>query len=97
MKAPFKPLGSRILVEKEPYRPTMEGGILIPQSADNTPRFSPTVRAKVLAVGSKVQDIKPGDTIALKRVAGDDMEIDGRLLTLARVPIEIVGLIESNP
>lgn len=89
----FKPVGLRILVEKEPYRPTTEGGILIPESADRTPRFSPTVRGKVLAVGHKVKQIKPGDWVALKRVAGDEIEYGGRQVTLCRLK-ELVGIIE---
>lgn len=89
----LRPIGHKILVEKEPYKPTIEGGILIPQKSDNTPSFSPTIRGVVLAVGGKVTCVKPGDKVALKRVAGDEIEVDGKLLTLC-IAKELVGSLE---
>lgn len=77
----IKAIGENIFIEKDPAKPTMFGGILIPESVERTPRFSPTVYATVVSVGSKVADLKAGDRIAVQNHAGDNWMIDGRLLT----------------
>ncbi len=91
----IQPLGQNILVEKDPQGPLSYGGVLIPECAERTPRFAPTILATVLAVGGKVTDVKAGARVALKAYAGDEWEIDGRRLTLLRFK-DIVGLAEET-
>lgn len=90
MSAP-QALGHFIFIQRDPYKPTEEGGILIPESCDRTPRFSPTVLATVVSVGKRCVQLKPGERVAVKQVAGDDLFIDGEIFTRMRER-DIVGL-----
>ena len=90
----IKALGDHIFIEKDPHGPTHEGGILIPESLERTPRFSPTVLATVVSVGAQVDALKPGDRIAVQNHAGDDWFVDGRKLTHLRAK-HIVGRVET--
>lgn len=86
----IRPIGQNIIVQKDPKKPTSEGGILIPECAERTPRFSPTVCGTVLGVGGKVKELRAGDRIALKSHAGDDWFIADQTLTILRER-DIVG------
>jgi len=90
----IQPLGQNILVEKDPQPPLSVGGILIPECAERTPRFAPTILATVLAVGGKVKIVKPGDRVAVKAYAGDEIEWEGKRPTIMREK-DIVGLAEE--
>ena len=74
MSAP-QALGHFIFIQRDPYKPTEEGGILIPENADRTPRFAPTVLATVVSCGKgcKEPKMKPGARVAVKQHAGDDI------------------------
>lgn len=88
----IKPIGQNIVVEKDDAKPVEYGGILIPESATRTPRFSPTVRATVLGVGGKVKHLRVGMRIAIQDHAGDDWFYDGKKLTTCREK-DIVGML----
>ena len=84
-------IGEHIWVEKDPYKETMEGGILIPESADRSPRHSPTVLGTVVSVGGRCKTLTAGQRIALKDIAGDDYHYEGRTYTHLREK-DIVGI-----
>ena len=84
-------IGEKILVEKDPYKATSEGGILIPECADRTPRFAPTVLGTVVSVGARCKVLKPGNRVALKIYAGDDFFHNDKTYTFLREK-DIVGL-----
>jgi co-chaperonin GroES (HSP10) len=88
----LKPIGVNVLVEKEPRKPLTAGGILIPESLERTPRYGPTIFAKVVGIGGKVQVCKVGDRVALKDVAGDDIMWAGKQFTLLREK-DLVGIV----
>jgi co-chaperonin GroES (HSP10) len=87
----LKPLGENILVKKDPRKECMEGGILIPESLERTPRYGPTVLGTVVGVGGRVKTLTIGARVALKDIAGDDMLYDNESYTLLREK-DIVGL-----
>jgi co-chaperonin GroES (HSP10) len=87
-------LGQHIFVLKDARKPCMEKGILIPESLERTPRYGPSVLATVVSVGAKVKNLRPGDHIVMKDVAGDDIEFDGKQYTRLREK-DIVGLAEG--
>ena len=89
----IRAVGNKVLVEKDPAKSTMEGGILIPERAERTPRFSPTVKGTVLSAGASCTIVKKGDRVALKAIAGDDYYVEGRQLTILREK-DLVGVIE---
>ncbi len=80
----IRALGNHIWVEKQRPTETMEKGIIIPENAERTPRFGPSVIAHVLSVGAKCKELKPGDKIILKDCAGDDYHYDGHTYTHLR-------------
>lgn len=88
----IKAIGVQIIVEKDPRGETMEKGIIIPESAERTPRFGPTVKATVISVGARCRELRAGMRVALKSVAGDDITRDGRKFTRLREK-DIVGIL----
>ena len=87
-------IGERIVVRKDPAKPLMEGGILIPEVLERTPRFSPTILATVISVGNKCKVLKAGMRVAMKCVAGDDYLFDNETFTVLREK-DIVGMAEE--
>ena len=84
-------IGEHIWVVKDPKKPCVEGGILIPESLERTPRFGPSVLATVVSVGGRCKDLKAGMRIVLKDIAGDDYIYDGNTYTHLRER-DIVGI-----
>lgn len=76
-------VGDKIIVEKpQEDGPHAEGGIIIPESLQRTPRFGGYVVARVLSVGARVTEFKPGNKILMRAVWGDDYFYDGRTITI---------------
>lgn len=78
-KKKIKPMGNRVVVEREEAKST-KGGILLPESAQKKPR-----QGKVLAVGpgkaddhGKIQrlDVNVGDTILFSSYGGTEYKVD---------------------
>lgn len=79
----YKAIGDRVISERE-QRPEITqtgGGIFIPEIARAKYAW-----AKVLAVGEKVKDVKPGDRVMLHRLVGveNDTEHNGRHLVFSK-------------
>lgn len=87
----IQPIGDRVAVQKDPQPPLVVGGILIPECAERTPRWAPTILGTVLGVGPRVKSLKPNDRVALKSYAGDEWYIDNQQITIIRER-DIVGL-----
>lgn len=90
----IRPLGERIIVKKDPQGPLTVGGILIPQSAERTPRFAPTILGTVLGVGTRVKILKVGDRIALKIYAGDEFFHENDQFSILRER-DIIGVVHE--
>lgn len=70
MKPP-KPIGNLVLVKPiDQVKEKEKGGILLPDYAENV---MPD-RGKVIATGSKVTEVKVGDTIVFDRVRVDNFK-----------------------
>lgn len=87
----LKPLGEHILVKKDAPKETMEGGILIPEKLERTPRYGPTVLGTVVGVGGGVKTLTIGSRVALKDIAGDDLLFENELYVHLREK-DIVGI-----
>lgn len=77
-----KPLGNRVLVEVLEAEEKTEGGIVLPDTAQEKPQ-----QAKVIAVGKgKVSDegkvipmeVKTGDIIIFGKYSGTDLKVEGK-------------------
>lgn len=86
----LRPIGEHLVVKKDRQPPLKVGGILIPESAERTPRYAPTIMAIVRAVGGEVKQVKPGDRVALKIYAGDEWYVRAEQITHCRER-DIVG------
>ena len=78
----LKPLGDKVIVEVLGAKDKTQGGIILPDSAQEKPQ-----EAKVLAVGSgkllgncKVvpPEMKTGDTVLFGKYSGNEVKLDGK-------------------
>ena len=68
----IKPLGTRVLVEQIEAETKTASGLIIPDSAKEKP-----LQAKVLAIGSEVDQIKVGETVIYGKFIGTELNFDG--------------------
>lgn len=72
----FKPLGKRVLVERNEEATTTASGIIIPDNAKEK-----SVTGKVVAVGDKVEAkglVSVGDIVLYGKYAGTEVTVDGK-------------------
>ncbi len=79
-KTKFKPLGSRVLVQRIEQEEKLKGGILLPDSAKKKQE-----QAKVIAIGTGSRDkngnfieipVKINDIILMEKYSGQEIKID---------------------
>jgi chaperonin GroES len=94
----IRPLYDRIVVKRMEEKQQMQGGLHIPDSAQEKPQ-----EAEVIAVGrgkrledGKVEplDVKVGDRILLGKYSGSDIKLDGQELLIVRED-EVLGVLEG--
>jgi len=69
----IQPLGTRVLVEPIEVETKTASGIIIPDSAQEKP-----LQAKVLAIGSDVEQIKIGDTVLYGKYTGTELNYENK-------------------
>jgi chaperonin GroES len=93
----IRPLGDRILVEREAAEEKTAGGIYIPESGKEKPQ-----RGKVVAVGAGKRDdqgnvhavdVKVGDTVVFGKYAGTEVAVESDEYVVMRED-DIIGVIE---
>lgn len=70
----FKPLGERVLVERNDEESKTSSGIIIPDNAKEKP-----LTGKVVAISNEVESaktLKVGDTIVFGKYAGNEIKLD---------------------
>jgi chaperonin GroES len=74
MNDEIQPLGSRVLVRVLAEPATTRSGIVLPDTAKETPQ-----RGEVVAVGDDEELIKvaPGDVVLYPKYTGSDVSVDG--------------------
>jgi len=96
MKTKVKPLSDRVLIRRIEAEEQVKGGIIIPDTAKETP-----LEAEVIVVGpGKVNDdgklvpvdVKKGDRVLIGQYAGTDVEVDGEEFVIVRQD-DILGVI----
>jgi chaperonin GroES len=94
----LKPLGDRVVVEREEARDRTAGGIVLPDTAKDKPQ-----KGKVLAVGDgrltkdgKRRDlqVKVGDQVLFTSYAGDEFKIDNDRKVLLMREDDILAVID---
>jgi chaperonin GroES len=93
----IRPLYDRIVVKRMEEKQQMQGGLHIPDSAQEKPQ-----EAEVIAVGKGKRledgkvvplDVKVGDRILLGKYSGSDIKLDGQELLIVRED-EVLGVLE---
>jgi chaperonin GroES len=94
----IKPLGDRIVVEREESAEVTAGGIVLPDSAKSKPQ-----RGKVLAVGPgrllkdgtrRSLQVKEGDTILFTTWAGDEFKDKNREIILLMREEDVMAVVD---
>lgn len=68
----FKPLGERVLVKRTEVESKTASGIILVDSAKEKPNT-----ATVVAIGTKVEDVKVGDTVVFEQYRGTEFQLEG--------------------
>ena len=94
----LKPLGDRVVVEREEAKSTTAGGIVLPDTAKDKPQ-----KGKVLAIGDgritkdgkrRPLQVKVGDSVLFTSYAGDEFKIDGEKKVLLMREDDILAVID---
>ncbi len=84
----LKPLGDRLVVQRQEAGEKTKGGIILPDTAKEKPQIG-----KVLAVGDgrllkdgkrQGMQVKKGDSILFSSYAGDEFKLEGDTVLLMR-------------
>lgn len=79
MSETLKPLGKRVLVERDEAEEKTSGGIFIPPSVREKER---PVRGTVRAIGDEVEGVAVGDRVLFSQWVGSDTAQNGEALTI---------------
>jgi chaperonin GroES len=94
----IRPLYDRIVVKRLEEKETVQGGIIIPDSAKEKPQEGEVMAAgqgKRLDNGSLVPlDVKVGDRILFGKYSGSEIKIDGDEFVIMRED-EVLGILEG--
>lgn len=94
----LKPLGDRVVVEREEAQQKTAGGIVLPDTAKDKPQ-----RGKVVAVGDgritkdgkrRELQVKVGDSVLFTSYAGDEFKVGGQKVLLMRED-DILAVVEG--
>ncbi len=94
----LKPLGDRVVVEREEAKTTTAGGIVLPDTAKDKPQ-----KGKVMAIGDgritkdgtrRALQVKVGDSVIFTSYAGDEFKVDGEKVLLMRED-DILAVVEG--
>jgi chaperonin GroES len=94
----FTPLHDRILVRRVEEGETVQGGIIIPDSAKEKPQ-----EGEVIAVGKGKSndegrvfplDVKAGDSVLFGKYSGTEIKVDGKEFLIMREE-EVLGIIKK--
>ena len=84
----LKPLGDRVVVEREEAKETTAGGIVLPDTAKDKPQ-----KGKVVAVGDgritkdgkrRELQVKVGDQVLFTSYAGEEFKVEDKKVLLMR-------------
>ena len=96
----IRPLYDRIVVKRVEEKETIQGGIIIPDSAKEKPQEGEVVavgKGKRLEDGKVIPlDVQPGDRILFGKYSGSDIKIDGDEYLIMRED-EVLGILDAQP
>jgi chaperonin GroES len=88
----LQPVNQQVLLEFEKAEERTAGGIIIPDSAKEKPKF-----AKVLAMsGIENAEISVGDTVLFKQYSGTEIEFEGKEYLLVPYADILAKIVETE-
>ena len=94
----IRPLYDRIVVKRIEEKETIQGGIIIPDSAKEKPQEGEVIavgQGKRLENGKVVPlDVKAGDRILFGKYSGNEIKLDGNEYVIMRED-EVLGILDS--
>lgn len=94
----IRPLYDRIVVKRVEEKETIQGGIIIPDSAKEKPQEGEVVavgQGKRLDSGKVVAlDVKAGDRILFGKYSGSEIKLDGEEYVIMRED-EVLGILDG--
>lgn len=88
----LQPVNQQVLLEFEPVKEKTSGGIIIPDSAKEKPKF-----AKVVALsGIENAEISVGDTVLYKVYSGTDISFEGKDYLLVPYADVLAKIVETE-
>ena len=95
----IQPLYDRIVVQRTEEKQQMQGGLHIPDSAQEKPQEAVVIavgKGKRLEDGKIVPlDVKVGDRILLGKYSGNEIKLDGQDFLIVRED-EVLGILEGG-
>ena len=85
----IKPLGERILIKQTEQDEVTKSGIVLPETAS---KEKPII-GEVLAVGSKVEEVKAGDKVIFEKYSGTEVK-DGEESYLILEKDNVLAIVE---
>jgi chaperonin GroES len=94
----LKPLGDRVVVEREEAKGSTAGGIVLPDTAKDRPQ-----KGKVLAIGDgritkdgkrRELQVKVGDHVLFTSYAGDEFKLEGDKKVLLMREDDILAVVD---
>lgn len=85
----IKPLGERILIKQTEQEEVTKSGIVLPETAS---KEKPII-GEVLAVGSKVEEVKAGDKVIFEKYSGTEVK-DGEESYLILEKDNVLAIVE---
>ena len=95
----LKPLGDRVVVEREAAKDTTAGGIVLPDTAKDKPQ-----KGKVIAIGDgritkdgtrRALQVKVGDTVLFTSYAPEEIKLQGGDKVLLMREDDILAVLEG--
>ncbi len=94
----IRPLHDRVVVKRIEEKETVQGGIIIPDTAKEKPQEGEVIavgQGKRLEDGKLIPlDVKVGDRVLFGKYAGSEIKMDGEEFLIIRED-EILGVIEK--
>ena len=95
----IRPLHDRVVVKRIEEKETVQGGIIIPDTAKEKPQEGEVIavgQGKRLEDGKLIPlDVKPGDRILFGKYSGSEIKLEGEEFLIIRED-EILGVIEET-
>lgn len=95
----IQPLYDRIVVKRMEEKQQMQGGLHIPDSAQEKPQEADVIavgKGKRLEDGKIVPlDVKAGDRVLLGKYSGSEIKLDGQEYLIVRED-EVLGVLEGS-